>query len=562
MRARQRVATLLTIFVICSALLFGSAATSIKPVYGHGFSHDEAMLANLGNRLATVSVDMKPSALFAEAPQEAIITIRFFDKNADANIQHVTFFLKMKKGDKTIMMDWFHTHKGSFAMKVRPANTERVTIDAVKEPILDGWIGEVDAPALATGPIFTQGGLYRFEIEVYSIDTDKTLLDPPIKTNAYVSIGETTTFALADGSETEIAVRTYYDQIQKFEFDETGNLIKFTMPMNWDKNYLALVPLVHEEVVIPRSLSELVADKYTATLNGVRLPDRSVMVDTSNPEEVIVHYMIPNQQLLQLADHVATMSPGATTAEFTLVPGTVETGMPLADTGGMGGQAMAMSTKSTYHIMLDGPPVIEPGKLAPFVFSLMDARSGAMLDASYTFVIVKDGKELVRRSGNAVGGVAGEVFTFTESQTGKATLRLDNINNSGEYAEFEVVVGGATVTPPPQMPPMKMIDVSVAVKQTKKLTLISVKNNEQTPVYGVQLKLKDGEVKFVKAKGWDRDRVDKSTVLVSTKDMPLLPGRPLIILLLGTDPSASLEWTMLDQTAAMLGSGTAEPKSM
>lgn len=109
-------------------------------------------------------------------------------------------------------------------------------------------------------------------------------------------------------------------------------------------------------------------------------------------------------------------------------------------------------------------------------------------------------------------------------------------------------------------------DVKVAMKHTKKMTLVSVKNNSELSLYSVLLKNPDGKIKFVKAKAWDRDRVDDSTVMVNTSDGPLRPGSSLFIMLLTDNLTSTLEWSLRDLLANTLLSGTTtardlEPKS-
>ncbi|MFQ5968892.1 MAG: hypothetical protein ACE5J2_00140 [Nitrososphaerales archaeon] len=443
MNGKQRAVTLTTIFALTSSLLIGPAAQFVTPAYGHGLSGDVAMPASIGDRVATVRVDMKPSFLLAEAPQDATIEIKFFDTKTNSLIEHVTYFVTLKKGENVLMREWFHAHDGDLFIKIRPTEQPNVVVNAPKEPILDGWIGSRDVPALAQGPIFLEGGLYHFAIEIFAIDFDKTILEPPIKYDAYISIGETTTYAITNGVEEVISVRTYYDKIQDFSFDEKNKHVKFSMPMNWDEEFLAQVPLLHEEVVIPKSFTELVAEKYTGLVNGVRLPKSAVMVDDSNPNELVVHYMIPNQQLLQIRKHVTAMVDGdVKTAEFTLAPGTIDIGVPLESEQMMGGQMMAMSSNGSINAMLSwSPTVIEPDKTAAFTFNFMDALSNQPIrDATYDFLLVKDGQEIIKRQGQTLAGVGSEQFTFTQSQTGSVMLRLDNVNDTGESIEFSINV--------------------------------------------------------------------------------------------------------------------------
>jgi hypothetical protein len=435
----------LTIIALTGSLLTVSGIHLFPPVYGHGLSGDMAMPASIGDRLATVRVDMRPAFLLAEAPQDATIEMRFFDTKTDKTIQHVTFFITLNKGERVLMQDWFHAHDGDLFIKVRPTEQPNVVINAPKEPILDGWIGSKDSPALAQGPIFLEGGLYHFQIEIFSIDFDQTILEPPIKYDAYISIGETTTYAVSNGQEQQVSIRTYYDKTQEFSFDEKNKIVKFSMPFTWDKEYLSQVPLLHQEVVIPKSFTELATGKYTGMLNGIRLPEIAVMVDDSDPNDIIVHYMIPNQPLLQLAQQVAMTDGEVNKAEFILAPGTVDIGIPLdnkTNSQTMNGKMMATSNRGSFHATLSWTPtVIEPDRATSFTFDFMDVRTSTLLrDTTYNLLLLKDGQEILKRERKTVGGVGSEQFTFTGSHMGSVTLRLENINNTGESIDFNMQV--------------------------------------------------------------------------------------------------------------------------
>ena len=71
----------------------------------------------------------------------------------------------------------------------------------------------------------------------------------------------------------------------------------------------------------------------------------------------------------------------------------------------------------------------------------MDMRSNTPInDATYDFVLLKDGQEIVKRQGQTVAGVGAEQFTFKESHAGSITVRLENINNTGESVDFNLQV--------------------------------------------------------------------------------------------------------------------------
>jgi len=99
------------------------------------------------------------------------------------------------------------------------------------------------------------------------------------------------------------------------------------------------------------------------------------------------------------------------------------------------------------------------------------------------------------------------------------------------------------------------------MKHKQKVTLVSVKNNGDEELFGFEMKIKDGSIKFVKARGWDRERIDQSTVMLQTTDKPIKPSKSLIILLVVDNRTSSFEWSALDIGSNTLAKGNVTPKS-
>ncbi|MGH9878878.1 MAG: hypothetical protein ACRD5H_14700, partial [Nitrososphaerales archaeon] len=63
-------------------------------------------------------------------------------------------------------------------------------------------------------------------------------------------------------------------------------------------------------------------------------------------------------------------------------------------------------------------------------------------------------------------------------------------------------------------------NVSVAIKTTKKTTLLAIKNAGDAAVYSVKIKADNGDLNFVKARGWSGEQIDANTVMIKTDDRP------------------------------------------
>ncbi len=96
--------------------------------------------------------------------------------------------------------------------------------------------------------------------------------------------------------------------------------------------------------------------------------------------------------------------------------------------------------------------------------------------------------------------------------------------------------------------------ISVAMKHTKKITLLAVKNNGDEQIYGFKIKFMEGNIRFVKAKEWDREKIDASAVMIKTHDKPITKGKTLIILLIVDNKSAELEWSAINRDGIQFAS--------
>ncbi|MBT8251421.1 MAG: peptidase, partial [Nitrosopumilus sp.] len=61
-------------------------------------------------------------------------------------------------------------------------------------------------------------------------------------------------------------------------------------------------------------------------------------------------------------------------------------------------------------------------------------------DASYDFVLIKNGSEIHRKSGIASAGGTYENFVFVEGETGDLTVRIEKIAGTDEYVEIPINV--------------------------------------------------------------------------------------------------------------------------
>lgn len=102
-----------------------------------------------------------------------------------------------------------------------------------------------------------------------------------------------------------------------------------------------------------------------------------------------------------------------------------------------GGMVMhGMQTVAGLHVELHTDPgTLEPDIPVKFWFQITDAATGKPLDkVPHDFVLISNGKEIFREFKDSPSYI--HEYKFTKEQTGSLTVKLENLNNSGEDIEF------------------------------------------------------------------------------------------------------------------------------
>jgi hypothetical protein len=301
-------------------MVFSLLASSIVITYAHFCDHlvpafgdglfEEQLSASLGSRKADLYIKMSPPVVTTETimnqTQKPVIQFRLFDSATNKSLNHVTYLITIEKSDKRLLTDWFHDHAGDLRIQMNPRNASQIVINGEQDPILNAYTGTPQSPVIASGPIFQEGGLYHFIIQIATVDYDRTLLpenQQPIF-DAYLSVGNTQNYTIPiDGKQLPVGVTSYYDKLNKISFDQNNKQLNFDMPFNWNLSRIKDVNIfVHQEVSIPKP-SPFASNVYTGTVNGFPA-SKMLMVDPSNPTTDIVHFMIAKNDLISLADQV------------------------------------------------------------------------------------------------------------------------------------------------------------------------------------------------------------------------------------------------------------------
>ncbi|AFS81643.1 hypothetical protein NKOR_08960 [Candidatus Nitrosopumilus koreensis AR1] len=418
--------TKFSILALSACLLF-----PVSSVYGHGLGIDTISSVNVAGKDISISVEMP---LTFEGGQEQI-TITATDNETDEPAKNVTFLIGLFHSNEMIFRNYFFAENGVLSIKVNPSNEGEITIHGEQDSLLGAWHGTVSDPIEITGPLFSSGGLYNFEIEVRTIDEPTNIIEDSGIYNADLSVVSTSSFMEKDleGNDVQFRMKSYFDKIDNFQYDPSAKQVRFEMPFDWKESKMSHISVIHVEVHFPKDFVELLSPSYSGYVNGIELFKSSVSIDDyTEDHERIVHFVL-------LQDHIRYIKNEMKKSDEQLPDNIVFT-LLTSDKTAFPLEAYTKSEDFKVNLSWD-PADLEPGVETNFIFTIRDGRTNDPLrNSDYTFVIIQNGEEIHRVSGVAQVGGEFEKYTFAEDQTGPTIIKFENIRNTGQETEFGMVV--------------------------------------------------------------------------------------------------------------------------
>ena len=296
-------------FFIIPVFLIGALFLGqIPDSFGHGLGSETMPPVMVGDIEATLEVNSSTIYTDIDGEEKGIrqISINFFETftNIDSNqvqsIDNVTFQVELIKAGDVLIKETFQRDDGVLIMNLTPSNNEQVQV--MERETFASFFGLASEQYNFEGEIFENGGLYEFEISVITINSyDNVLSDPPYY-ELGISIEETTRYEINDVNygKQELGVVTFFDQITEFDYNVETKEITFSFPFEWDQKTIDQTPVIHEEVLVPKTFGDLLVAKYVATLNGINLPESMINIDDFSSNDRIVHIVVSQKELQEI----------------------------------------------------------------------------------------------------------------------------------------------------------------------------------------------------------------------------------------------------------------------
>lgn len=407
-------------FTALTAILLSAVIIPTVPVFAHG-GH-EAPPVDLGGKQTTIFVRVDPPVISGEEGRDVFVNVRFYDKDTNENFKQVTYRIWIMKDGKQIMQEWFYHPDGDLTIKIVPRDIDRVRAFGEREPQLQGLFNRA-GPVVVEGPIFIERGLHNLFIEIFSVGTTRTLVEPPLQFDSWVGLAYEEAYAIEYNGETyDVKIRNFYDRVENFTFDSNTLTMYFETPFDWSRDFIEKVGMLHVEMFIPKAMSQFNSESLKGTINGFPVP---VFVDTYGEEDVVVHYTVTSINLLDLADRV-TSNGVSDKVVFGIAPGEES-------------RILTTLNSNSYMVQMSWPEQILPDQLMPLALFFHDANGNRVSTATYDLILIKDGEAIFNRNGvSTQEGFASHDIMF-DSQ-GSVTVIVDKINGSNESVEMSINV--------------------------------------------------------------------------------------------------------------------------
>ncbi|MCV0430918.1 peptidase [Nitrosopumilus sp.] len=403
----------------------------VPDAFSHGLGGEVLPPVTINGKDATLSIGISPS-VYDENNSETNISLKLYDTDSSAIIEHVTFDFELKKEGKLLFKDIFHDELGNLNIKVLTDNSDKTTIEGSKEPLSGGWIKKDFEPIVIRGPVFTSGGLYDYTVKILTINSDSNVLSEEIILEGAISLAENNFFDVKSNSNEDYTLQliSYFDKINNFSFD--SNTIKFSMPFDWNQN-IEQLSVVHEEIRVPNTFGDFLSTTYTSIVNDIALPADAVTIDDYSFEDRTIHLVLNQKLIKEIRDSAILDSDN--TMNFELKPNQQVT-FPLE----------FATPDLRYKVFLSWEPeIIHTSEEVKFFVSfeeLFSDRSQKLIE--YDLTIIQKGSEIYSKhlvgNANSINPNIHKII-FDDAKSGTANFVLSNINgHSLSKGNFIIVI--------------------------------------------------------------------------------------------------------------------------
>ena len=369
-------------------------------VFAHGLGGDQAPPISFAGMEVTVATALTPSDITVGEIDSANLSIRFFDTLTNTNLEKVTYRVEVYQSGDLIAREYFYDVDGDLNVKIRPTQEcfepepwRCTTYAGTRETISGGLMSQGLGIPVITGPIFVKGGLYQINVVIDGATSPRTLVAQPLAYETFVSVAQDQFFSIPTASaEVPVTVKTYYDDVDNFNYKNFDNSISFDMPFDWTPSYVDLVSVVHEEIRVPKTFAPYSPESdFKGFVDGVEVDNRALLVDPYSSEtENIIHFLITGNELKRINEVLGESHQSSNRMFFELVP-----------QGASNDIGFYIPFSNGYKAAMAWPKNFGAGTEIPFDLMFFDEDENLIKDINYGIQLTdKDGQIIYENIGD------------------------------------------------------------------------------------------------------------------------------------------------------------------
>ncbi len=181
---KSSVYALLFINVLSICYIFYPTINSINAQH-HGAPPP---LATLGDRSIIMNFVVEPTII--SSSQDSQIKMSLIDEKTGEKIKHVTYRVTLSKNDQIKVSDFFHSHLGDLTIASKNTNAPDISVEGTFDVLTNAVISDPSGTIGIAGPTFSEAGVYKADIEIITMDNDKTDLPSPLKYSFDINVKE------------------------------------------------------------------------------------------------------------------------------------------------------------------------------------------------------------------------------------------------------------------------------------------------------------------------------------------------------------------------------------
>jgi len=366
------------------------------PAFGHGTGIESSPFVKVDDRDIRVTVEQLDLDNYES--DKKFFQIHAYDRTNNQTLEDINFDIKLFKNDELLLSNSFYEQEGLLVLDL---NTN-------------------------------ESGIFTFHIIINSEDQFGTITD--LETVNEVSITEVTHhLQTVEQVPVEFRVKSYYDDITRFVYNQTEQTAKIIIPFDLKEQNISHASVVHAEIMFPQSFVDFLAPNYTGTANEIELFKSSIFIDDYSEEENrIVHFVLLKDHLRYIKTQMKDMNSEIPDVLELVLKRGEEIKFPIS----------ALTISEEYQVDLSwDPKEIRPGIETKFIYTFRDTYDlGPIRDSDYTLTLLQNNKEIFSKSAYAKIGADFTDYTFSEQETGVTVARFSNISGSGQETEFAFIV--------------------------------------------------------------------------------------------------------------------------